>query len=266
MIKVIAVFISLFLCFFLFKVSSVVAEEGVVAQTEVAANVEDQQESSNAGFKQQIFDDRQQLQEQRKEIKGNMEAARGEEQQLRQRIIDALQTNDLQTATQLKEELRVMHQENVQRMQQDKQAMQAAKQGLKNDVQQAQQTGGNNPPGPMGGPGTNWENPPGPMGGPGASSDARPRFDRDNNPPGPKGGAGTNWENPPGPMGGPGVSPDKRPKLDRDNNPPGPKGGAGTNWENKPGPQGGPGASPNRPGIVNPPGPKGGPKAGGNRK
>ena len=30
-----------------------------------------------------------------------------------------------------------------------------------------------NPPGPIGGPGTNWENPPGPVGGPGASPDSR---------------------------------------------------------------------------------------------
>ena len=34
--------------------------------------------------------------------------------------------------------------------------------------------------------------------------------DRDNNPPGPRGGPGTNWENPPGPRGGPGASPDRR--------------------------------------------------------
>ena len=68
--------------------------------------------------------------------------------------------------------------------------------------------------------------------------------DNDNNPPGPKGGPGTNWENKPGPQGGPGASPNI--KHDNDNNPPGPKGGPGTNWENKPGPQGGPGASPNR--------------------
>lgn len=75
----------------------------------------------------------------------------------------------------------------------------------------------NNPPGPAGGPGTNWENPPGPRGGPGTSAD-RPcrwyhfrRCDRDNNPPGPAGGAGTNWENPPGPAGGPGTSRDRRP-------------------------------------------------------
>ena len=42
-----------------------------------------------------------------------------------------------------------------------------------------------------------------------ANVDAAPR-DRDNNPPGPVGGRGTNWENPPGWKGGPGASPDKR--------------------------------------------------------
>lgn len=48
----------------------------------------------------------------------------------------------------------------------------------------------NNPPGPKGGQGTNWENPAGPKGGPGAG----PNGDKDNNPPGPQGGQGTNWE------------------------------------------------------------------------
>ncbi len=40
---------------------------------------------------------------------------------------------------------------------------------------------------------------------------AAPAFakDKDNNPPGPMGGPGTNWENPRGPMGGPGASPNK---------------------------------------------------------
>ena len=37
----------------------------------------------------------------------------------------------------------------------------------------------------------------------------RRRRDPDNNPPGPRGGPGTNWENPPGPRGGPGASPDR---------------------------------------------------------
>lgn len=68
-----------------------------------------------------------------------------------------------------------------------------------------------NPPGPVGGPGTNWANPPGPRGGPGTSPfRVRPRFDRDHNPPGRVGGPGTNWENPPGPRGGRGASPNRR--------------------------------------------------------
>lgn len=80
--------------------------------------------------------------------------------------------------------------------------------------------------------------------------------DKDNNPPGKVGGKGTNWENPPGPAGGAGASPDRKHsgwkhrhrhhQRDRDNNPPGPAGGRGTNWENRPGPAGGPGTSPNR--------------------
>ena len=73
-------------------------------------------------------------------------------------------------------------------------------------------------------------------------------WDKDNNPPGPIGGVGTNWENPPGPVGGLGTSPDKRRVYhhDKDNNPPGPTGGKGTNWENPPGPAGGKGASADR--------------------
>ncbi|HPM43154.1 MAG TPA: hypothetical protein PLV52_04935 [Candidatus Omnitrophota bacterium] len=41
----------------------------------------------------------------------------------------------------------------------------------------------------------------------------RARADRDDNPPGPTGGPGTNWENPPGATGGPGSSPDARPRA-----------------------------------------------------
>jgi len=66
-----------------------------------------------------------------------------------------------------------------------------------------------NPPGPAGGPGTNWENPRGPVGGPGASPNRFRHWDRDGNPPGPAGGRGTNWENPRGPVGGPGASPNR---------------------------------------------------------
>jgi Spy/CpxP family protein refolding chaperone len=105
-----------------------------------------------------------------------------------------------------------------------------------------------NPPGPAGGPGTNWTDCPARAGGPGTGPD-RPmrrlsddqraklkamtpqqrqaffkercekrmqqRFDRDDNPPGPKGGPGTNWENPPGPQGGPSAGPDRMPRYPR---------------------------------------------------
>lgn len=113
-----------------------------------------------------------------------------------------------------------------------------------------------NPPGPLGGPGTDWANPAGPIGGPGASP--------------------YRWwlGNPPGPIGGPvrgplwphRAIPDSWVywgwygglhwykhsdgywcRFDNDGNPPGPVGGPGTNWENPPGPIGGPGASPNSP-------------------
>jgi len=49
-------------------------------------------------------------------------------------------------------------------------------------------------------------------------------YDWDNNPPGPWGGRGTNWENPPGRVGGPGASPNR---WWRRGNPPGPIGGPG---------------------------------------
>lgn len=115
------------------------------------------------------------------------------------------------------------------------------------DASADQRDSDDNPPGPAGGPGTNWENPPGWKGGPGATPKYRyyrhngkrykftlkngyyynpsygywhPRYgwwnqarrcwlDFDNNPPGPAGGPGRNWENPPGWRGGPGTSPDR---------------------------------------------------------
>jgi hypothetical protein len=90
----------------------------------------------------------------------------------------------------------------------------------------------NNPPGPRGGPGTNWVRPVpwaprafapvppfhrrlhrhGPTFRGGFAFGfgygygvRRPGFR--SNPPGPRGGWGTNWANPPGPAGGPGASP-----------------------------------------------------------
>lgn len=59
-------------------------------------------------------------------------------------------------------------------------------------------------PGGHTGPGTNWNHPARPRG---ALAAARPGRGFRSNPPGPAGGPGTNWANPPGPAGGPGASP-----------------------------------------------------------
>lgn len=61
------------------------------------------------------------------------------------------------------------------------------------------------------------------------SSRAPIAADLDSNPPGYLGGFGTNWENRPGPRGGPGSSPDYRIRRDWDNNPLGLRGGRGPN-------------------------------------
>jgi hypothetical protein len=234
-------------------VSGVFAQEESSATTDPATVVVSDT-TAQTDWKQEFSADKQQIKEQRDSVKTNAEAARSEEKSLRDQIDQAIKAGDPEKAKALREQLKSIHQENVGQKQQDLQGLQESRKEMRSDAQEARQEGvlppkrdrDNNPPGPKGGPGTNWENKPGPQGGPGASPDQPRRVDRDNNPPGPKGGPGTNWENKPGPQGGPGASPDKRFKRDRDNNPPGPRGGAGTNWENKPGPQGGPGASPDR--------------------
>lgn len=176
--------------------------------------------TSGSNWKQEVSSDRQQVGSESQEMKQNAQAARQEEQQLKQQIEAARAAGDMNTVQQLRGQLQTLHQQHVQQMQQDKANLGQAKGELKSDMQEAGQQGyppprkdmDNNPPGPKGGPGTNWENPPGPQGGPGAGPNVNipPRRDNDNNPPGPRGGPGTNWENPPGPRGGAGASPNRR--------------------------------------------------------
>ena len=190
-------------CFFLFDIGLIHAEEAT---------------SSTANWHQELVSDRQEIKTDLGELKENSQAAKTEEEDLKAQIKAAVIAGDLQTAKQLRRQLGLMHQENRQERVEDKKDIQANIQELKGDIKEARQDGylppkldkDNNPPGPVGGPGTNWENPPGPVGGPGTSPDRRLRLDRDNNPPGPKGGLGTNWENPPGPKGGPSASPNRR--------------------------------------------------------
>ncbi|MDD5561265.1 MAG: hypothetical protein PHT50_03935 [Candidatus Omnitrophica bacterium] len=245
--KTFLVFIAIVFCFLLTGAYTVSAQEkgGVgIQEDESDFNIEEDEMDQDPGLAGQ------QLQAQKQAISQHAQAAKAEEAQLKQQIKAALDSGDMKTAQQIREKLRLTHQENLQEKMRDMKNIQESKQDLRNKAKETQEGSDlffnkdrdNNPPGPKGGPGTNWENPPGPKGGPGAGLDGKPRFDRDNNPPGPKGGPGTNWENPPGPKGGPGAGP-----AGKMVNPPGPKGGPGAGPAGK---------------MVNPPGPKGGPGVG----
>ncbi len=165
--KMFLVFSFSVLCFFLSGLGKIQAED---------------EAASDANWKQELRSDKQQIQEQRQGMLQDAQAAREEEAQLRQQIKAAFDAGDIQTVQKLKDQLRSMHQENLQEKMQDKQEMQEAKQDFRSDIKEAHQEGY-----------------------------LKPKKDWDNNPPGPRGGEGTNWENKPGPRGGPGTSPDRRP-------------------------------------------------------
>ena len=233
--KMFLVFGIIVFCFFL------TGAYAVFAQEETVSNVEQGETGSDTNWKQELDSGKQQIQEQKQGNLQNAQAARVEEDQLRQQIKAAMNAGDMKVAGRLREQLKSIHQENLQEKAQDMQNMQAAKQELQSNVQEARQAD-NLSSGPQGETRTNAGNPPGPKGGPGAGADRRPGFDKDNNPPGAKGGPGTNWENKPGPQGGPGVGADRRPGM------------------NSSGSQGGPGiGADRRPGMGNPSGAKGGP-------
>lgn len=157
---------------------------------------EDQEPSAKktADWKQELASDRQAIKEQREQMKENAQASRAEEKQLRDQIKAAMDSGDLEKAHQLRQQLRATHRENVQQMIQDKKEMKIDRRDFKKDIRDARHEGNlpprrdrdNNPPGPKGGPGTNWENKPGPQGGPGASPNRAPRMNQG----GPRGGGG----------------------------------------------------------------------------
>jgi hypothetical protein len=136
-----------------------------------------------ASYKEERTADKQAIESQKAAIKEQATAAHQEEGALKEQIRAAEQSGDIETAKNLREQLKSVHQQNKQERQQSRQAIGEAKKEMRQDKREA------------------------------IKKTILPhRGDRDNNPPGPKGGPGTNWENPPGPKGGPGASPNKRPK------------------------------------------------------
>ena len=120
---------------------------------------------SGTTVKEELRAGAQEIKEQRDTMHENAQAGREEERQIKQQMDAAVASGDYETAKKLREQLHAMHQENIQQMHQDIQAMQEAKQELRSDAKDARQEGkfppeGINPPGynpPGRGPG----NPPG---------------------------------------------------------------------------------------------------------
>jgi len=165
-----------------------------VVQTAPASGGTDRA-SSRAAYKQERIEDRQAINSQKAAIKENASAARQEERQLKEQIRAAQTSGDTATAKSLREQLKSTHQQNLQERKQNRQAIGEAKKEMRQDRREAIK-----------------------------ERILPPRRDRDNNPPGPKGGPGTNWENRPGPQGGPGASPNRGPAGARGG---APRGGGG---------------------------------------
>ncbi len=95
---------------------------------------------------------------------------------------EALKSGNKEQARELTGQIRQLREQGRDQKRQDIQGLREERQQWKQE--HAGRDRDNNPPGPVGGAGTNWENRPGPAGGPGAGADRR--F----NPPGPAGGPG----------------------------------------------------------------------------
>ena len=152
--------------------------------------------TSATDWKQEFSSDKAAIKIEKEQMKADSSAARQEENALHRQIKQALKSGDTQTAESLKAQLKTMHQENIQQKEQDKKDLKAARQEMRSDKKEARA-------------GRRDANRDGTVDSAERARDARGRGnrDKDNNPPGPRGGPGTNWENRPGPQGGPGASP-----------------------------------------------------------
>lgn len=163
----------------------------VFAQENAVSSGTESQEESSAGTSgvremqgQEIASDRQELKEQRQDIAENANAARQVEREAKDQIHQALQSGDYETAKNLRDQLKEIHQKNVEQMYSDIQELKESREGLRNDAQDARLERGLPAIGSEGGaagfnsPGVGPNNPPGRDLPPGLRDKAEDRFDR----------------------------------------------------------------------------------------
>lgn len=82
----------------------------------------------------EIASDRKAITRQKAEIKGNAGEAHGEEAALKEQIRAAVESGDMETANDLRAQLRAAHRGNVSEMKSDKAELGAARRELKRDL------------------------------------------------------------------------------------------------------------------------------------
>ncbi len=105
------------------------------------AQADDALVSATPGWKEELASDRKLIKEEVLESKASAKVAKTEEQQLQQQIQEALVAGDKAKANQLKEQLRLMHRENVQERIQDRKEIQETKKAYKADIKEARKEG-----------------------------------------------------------------------------------------------------------------------------
>jgi pyrimidine operon attenuation protein/uracil phosphoribosyltransferase len=98
-------------------------------------------EDKGPAWKKELSADKQKIQKERQDMKQDAKAAHAEEKQLKTQIRDAKSSGEAQKAKQLKDQLKAVHQDNVQEMKADKKALRDAKQAYKKDKQAARKEG-----------------------------------------------------------------------------------------------------------------------------
>lgn len=166
-----------------------------------------EESSSETDWQRELASDKQAISGQKEEIMRNAQAARGDEQQLKRQIREAVAAGDTPTAESLKSQLNTMHQEHIQEKMEDRGAMKDARQDLKSDRNAAKEAGWMPPPLQGGQQGAGQMNPPG-YNPPGKGQGNPPGY----NPPGQSGMANPPGYNPPGkgPKNPPGYNPPGR--------------------------------------------------------
>ncbi|OGW75420.1 MAG: hypothetical protein A2Z72_00290 [Omnitrophica bacterium RBG_13_46_9] len=113
---------NVIICFFLCSIYKTYAQE---------------EGSSDTQWKQGLQPDRQEVTDEREEIKQNAQAAGTEEAGSRRQIRDAAETGDMEKTAQITEQLRSIHEEHIRKMQEDKEGLPVALQELKKDEKNA---------------------------------------------------------------------------------------------------------------------------------